>query len=85
MTTEEMIGQLKDLIANELDADLKLEDIDENVSLFEEGLGLDSIMVVELITSMEIKFNVEFPEEELDIELFENLRTLAQVLVEKMP
>ena len=85
MTTEEMIGQLKDLIANELDADLKLEDIDENVSLFEEGLGLDSIMVVELITSMEIKFNVEFPEEELDIELFENLRTLAQLLVEKMP
>jgi acyl carrier protein len=85
MTTEEMIGQLKDLIANELDADLKLEDIDENASLFEEGLGLDSIMVVELITSMEIKFNVEFPEEELDIELFENLRTLAQLLVEKMP
>lgn len=51
---EELILQLKKEIIEVLNLeDIKPEDIDENASLFGEGLGLDSIDALELIVLME--------------------------------
>ena len=47
-----IVNQLKDIIANKLDVNLAYDEIDENVSLFEDGLGLDSIAIVDLIVSL---------------------------------
>ena len=47
---DEIVEQLRTIIAEQLDANLRREEITLDVPLLEEGLGLDSIMVVALIT-----------------------------------
>ena len=49
-----------------------------DVSLLEDGLGLDSIALVELISLIEENFNVQFGEDDLKLEAFANVQTLAQ-------
>jgi len=81
--SQDMLNKLKDIIVNELDVNLKREDIDENVSLFEEGIGLDSVTIMEFISLIEANFSIQFSEEELDFEMFKNLNTLASFIVSK--
>ena len=38
-----IMNQLKEIIAHKLDVNLKLAEIDENVSLYEDGLGWISL------------------------------------------
>ncbi len=81
---EPIIDQLKQIIVDELDVNLTKEDIDAEVSLFEEGLGLDSVTIVEFITLIEERLEVQFSEDELTMEPFQNLTTLAQCLAAKL-
>ncbi|MCI5167251.1 MAG: acyl carrier protein [Candidatus Electrothrix sp. GM3_4] len=78
-----VIEQLKVIISEELDVNLKPEDIDENVSLFEEGLGFDSVIIVELIALTEEKFGIQFSDDELSLESFSNLNVLADCIIKK--
>ena len=79
-----VVNQLKSLIAEELDVNLKADQIDENASLFEDGLGFDSIATVELIALVEKHFGVEFSDSELNPECFSNLNVLADFISSKM-
>jgi len=78
-----IVDQLKEIIAYKLDVNLNIDEIDENVSLYEDGLGLDSIAIVDLILAIEKEFSLEFGDEELNVELFNNLSTLAQFIQPK--
>ncbi len=78
------INQLKHIITDELDVNLNLEKIDENASLFEEGLGLDSIAIMEFITLIEERFGFQFSDAELNLEPFKNLQTLAHFISTKL-
>lgn len=78
-----LVDEIKQIIANELDANLKIEEIDENSSLFEDGIGLDSIAVVELIALLEEHFGFEFADSELGTDLFSNINTLAKFISTK--
>lgn len=80
-----IVSQLKVIIAEELDVNLEQEEIDETVSLFEDGLGLDSIAVVELIALIEKHFKIEFADSDLNLESFSNLNVLADSIAQKMP
>jgi acyl carrier protein len=80
-----IVNQLKTVIAGELDVNLKEEEIDETISLFEDGLGLDSIAIVELIALSEKHFNIEFTDSDLNLESFSNLNVLADCIAQKMP
>lgn len=75
-----IMNQLKEIIANKLDVNLKLDEIAENVSLYEDGLGLDSIAIVDLIVSIEKGFSISIKDEELNADLFKNLTTLADFI-----
>jgi acyl carrier protein len=75
-----IMNQLKEIIANKLDVNLKLDEIAENVSLYEDGLGLDSIAIVDLIVSIEKGFSISIQDEELNADLFRNLTTLADFI-----
>ncbi|HAX74506.1 MAG TPA: acyl carrier protein [Cyanobacteria bacterium UBA11372] len=79
-----LVNQLKTIITQELDVNLKIEEIDDNVSLFEEGLGFDSIATIELIYLIEKHFGVKFSDSELNLEYFSNLKVLADFLADKM-
>lgn len=82
--SETLVYQLKTIIAGELDVNLKVEDIDENTSLFEDGLGLDSIAIVELISLVEQHFDFQFSDSELIPETFSNLNVLADFVLSKL-
>jgi acyl carrier protein len=79
-----IVNQLKDIIANKLDVNLAYDEIDENVSLFEDGLGLDSIAIVDLIVSIETTFSLSIEDEELNSDLFKNLNRLAEFVRSKL-
>ncbi len=83
-TSTELVTQLKTIIAEELDVNLTVEEIDDNVSLFEEGLGFDSIAIVEFISAIEKHFDIEFDDSELDPENFKSLQVLAEVISTKV-
>ena len=82
--TKDVIDQLKQIIAQELDVNLGVEEIDEDASLFEEGIGLDSMAVMDFILLIEGRFGFEFSESELEVELFRNLRVLANFIATKV-
>jgi acyl carrier protein len=76
----DVIEQLKQIIAKELDVNLDPEEIDENAPLFEEGIGLDSIAIMDFILLIEERFGFQFADTELTVELFRNLETLADFI-----
>ncbi len=80
---EIILEQLKTIIADQLDANIKREEITPEVSLLEDGLGLDSIMLVELVSLVEENFGFQFEEDELDLTIFTNLHTLATFVATK--
>ncbi|MCP4149886.1 MAG: acyl carrier protein, partial [bacterium] len=57
-----------------------LEEIDENVTLYEGGLGLDSIAIVDLIVSVEREFGITIEDDEMGGGLFRTLMTLADFI-----
>ncbi len=83
MTQSAILEELKNIIAHELDVNVAREDITLDAPLFEAGLGLDSVVLVELIALVEKKFNIKFADDELHPECFSNLRVLADTIVHK--
>lgn len=84
MTEQQTIDQLKDIIAHQLDVNVTIEEIKVDTPLLEEGLGLDSIAVMEFITLIEETFEFQFAEDELNLEPFQNLQTLARFINTKV-
>jgi len=78
-----VMDKLKKIISEELDVNLKPEDIDENASLFEDGLGFDSVTIVELIALVEEYFKIQFSDDELSLEPFSSLKVLADCIAKK--
>lgn len=83
MDQPSIISKLKTIIANELDVNLTVDEIDENTSLFEDGLGFDSIATVEMISLVEKHFDVKFADSELSPEYFGNLIILSKFILSK--
>jgi acyl carrier protein len=83
MNKNEVVDQIKELIASELDANLEVAEIGEDASLFEDGLGLDSVAIVEFITILEDRFNVQFSDMDLTSEMFRNISTIADFVIQK--
>jgi acyl carrier protein len=76
---EQLILKLKEEIIEVLNlADVKPEDIDENVPLFGDGLGLDSIDALELIVLMEKNYGVQLKNPAQGKEIFKSVRTMAE-------
>lgn len=83
MNKSEVIDRIKELIANELEANLEVSEIGENESLFEDGLGLDSVAIVEFVTLLEDRFGVEFSDTDLTTDMFRNISTIADFVLHK--
>jgi acyl carrier protein len=81
---DDVVATLKRYLLEAENLHLSLADIDEHAALFEGGLGLDSVMLIELITAIESRLKFEFLEEDLRMRSFKSLRTLAQVIVERL-
>jgi acyl carrier protein len=84
LTIDNIIAVLKRILAEDLSLDLDASAIDEDVALVEEGLALDSIVVVQLIGIIEEKLEFEFEDSDLRMRSFESLTTLANVIKKRM-
>jgi len=84
--SDELINRLRAVIVRALNMPgLKPEAIDPDAPLIGEGLGMDSVDMLELVVELEKEFGLV--EEELDFgrEVFGSVRTLARFLLEHAP
>ena len=79
MTREEIETELKETVVSALDLeDLTPADIETDVPLFGEGLGLDSIDAMELGMAVKKAFGVSFSSNPADNkQIFRSVKTLA--------
>ena len=84
LTVEEVKDRLKGFIVNDLDANISITDIGDDVSLYDDGLGLDSIAIINLIVLVEKKFDMNFEENEISASLFSNINSLASFVHSKI-
>ena len=77
---EQLIDTLKSQIISALNLeDMSIEDIDTDAPLFgEEGLGLDSIDIIELIVLLERNYGIRLANPAEGKEVFKSIRTIAQ-------
>ncbi|WNG38784.1 acyl carrier protein [Archangium violaceum] len=75
--TAAIAEQLKKMIAHELDVRIPESQIDFTVPLLEGGLALDSMVLFEFLTLIEKRYGIEFADQHLRPEVFENLTVLA--------
>ena len=76
-----VLTQLKQILVEDLDLHLKVEEIEDDAVLLEGGLGLDSVVLVELISFLETRFGIQLDDQSLDAESFENLSALADMVL----
>lgn len=73
-----LIEELKKEIINVLNLeDITPEDIDENASLFGEGLGLDSIDALELIVMLERNYGIKLDDPSKGKDIFKSITVMA--------
>ena len=80
----QVLESVKRIIVDDLDVNLTYEELDETLPLFEEGLALDSVILVELISFIEKRFNIELRDDALNMETFRNLQSLAKVIQDQI-
>lgn len=75
-----IVGILCDMIVDKIKPDLDKKAINANTPLLDDGLGLDSIMVVDLIVAVENYFGFNFAEDDLSLDSFASLTALSKVI-----
>lgn len=81
----EVKKKIHEILLNDLDANLNPGDIKDDISLYEDGIGLDSISIVNLIVLIESTFTINLNEEDLNQELFSSINHLSKVICSKQP
>jgi acyl carrier protein len=77
MATADLHQEIKELIISSLRLDRTPDSIDDQASLFQSGLGLDSIDVLELAVAIERKYRVTIPDEKVGKQAFSSVAALA--------
>jgi acyl carrier protein len=70
--------QIKQAIVRSLRLPIAWEEIGDDTPLFDEGLGLDSIDVLELVLEMERQFGVSITDEQTGMKVMRSVNTLAE-------
>jgi len=60
--------------------DLDVNDIDDNASLFNDGLGLDSVDAIELIVILDNEYGLKFKNMDETKEVFVSIQTLTDYI-----
>ena len=76
--------KIKDILVNDLDANINANEITNEISLYDDGLGLDSISIINLIVLIEKKFEISFDESEISAKLFGSINNLAEAIAPKL-
>ena len=82
MEREQIESKLKEIVVTSLDLeDITVEDIETDVPLFGEGLGLDSIDALELGMAVKKEFGITFSSTPADNKkIFHSVKSLADYI-----
>jgi acyl carrier protein len=70
--------QIKVKLVETLELELSPDQIDDERPLFgEQGLGLDSVDVLEVVAMLQMEYQVEIPDRETATRVLVNVRTIA--------
>jgi acyl carrier protein len=72
--------ELKRLLVQTLELDVPAAEIRDDEPLFEAGLGVDSVEALALVNAVEETFGVQIPDDDIGIGLFQDIRSLAEVV-----
>ncbi|MFT3772411.1 MAG: phosphopantetheine-binding protein [Minicystis sp.] len=72
--------ELKRILVETLELPVLPAQIDDDEPLFESGLGVDSVEALALVNAIEKRFGVVIPDDEIGIGMFQDIRSLAEVL-----
>ncbi len=78
-------SDIKHAIVRSLRLPISPDEIGDDTSLFGEGLGLDSIDVLELVLELERSFQVTISDEQTGIEVLRSVDTIAAFVVKNRP
>ena len=81
-TIEELIPAVKAGIIKQLNIDMTPEALKDDMALFGEGLGLDSIDALELIVMMDRDFGIKIGDPKEARKIFQSVRVMAQYIQE---
>ena len=81
-TVEELIPQVKAGIIKQLNIDMTPDAMDDDMALFGEGLGLDSIDALELIVMMDRDFGIKIGDPKDARKIFQSVRVMAEYIRE---
>ncbi|ATL47597.1 acyl carrier protein [Chitinophaga caeni] len=80
---EKLMADLKVQIIQQLNLqEVKPEDIDNDMSLFKDGLGLDSIDALELIVLLQQNYKIKIANPDDGPKIFQSVRTMATFITE---
>ena len=78
--------RVKQVIIRTLSLEVDADEIDDE--LFGGGLGINSMATIEIIVGLEEEFGIEVPDEDLRVELFDSVQTMAdyvRAVLQKVP
>jgi acyl carrier protein len=84
MNYKEIELEIKNIIIEVLKLDISQNDIAVNDPFFTGTLGLDSINIINLVVTLEEKYDIIIDDDDLRIELFDNINTITQYIVNKI-
>lgn len=77
----ELTQELKEKIITQLNLeDVSVEDLQDDTSLFGEGLGLDSIDALELIVMLDKSYGIKLADPKEGRKIFETIQTMADYI-----
>ena len=72
--------RVKQVIIRTLSLEVDADEIDDEDELFGGGLGINSMATIEIIVGLEEEFGIEVLDEDLRVELFDSVQTMADYI-----
>ena len=85
MSPESIAAEIKTLLVSSLGLPLDPAAIGEDEPLSGSRFHITSLLAVEILTTLEDRFGVQFPDEMLDYSLFASVRRLADAVSSLLP
>lgn len=77
----DIVEQVKQLVVSSVQLHhIPLEDINESTLLFGDGLGLDSVDILEVVVAVEQKFGVKVKDAKSGQHIFQSIGTIADFI-----
>ncbi len=76
-----MIEEIKEILKSILD-NIDINQIKEEDNLY--SIGLDSLNVINLIVSIESKYNIKFDDEDIELKNWKNISTIKNIINKKL-